>query len=275
MPKPCVNRPDNVELQRLYVVENMTAKDIADKVGVEKITALRWLKAAGVERRKPGVLARRGIDRPSAEDLRRWVHDQHRAYRDIASELDVDPSTIMNWLTDYGIAKPTVWETRRGGVTPPEPTPDELRSLIAEGVPLRDIGALFSVSRMTIRNRCRRYGIEVPSDGWRGDNRLTCIDGHEVRSIYEQRVDNWLQKHGVPHELEPAYPWDRRYRADFLARGMYIEVWGVSNNAAYEERKALKIQQCKDSGVPLVQVNYWQFAQGRKWWRPLQRLADN
>lgn len=200
------------------------------------------------------------------------VHVEHLSYRQIAELYGVDFTCIPYWLNRYGIAAPSVWSTRRRGVAASEPTEQELRDRIARGESLASVAADFTVTRNCLRRRCRQYAIEVQRDGWDGGKRLLCHDGHLARSTYEQRVDDWLTEHGLVHQVEPAYPWDRRYRADFLVGNTYIEVWGVTNNERYRQRKAMKIQRCREAGLDLIQINHWQFANGGRWWRPLQRL---
>lgn len=276
MPAPSKNRPTPDALRRLYVDERMTSREIAASLGVEKITVLRWLKAAGVERRASGRgLANRGITPPTAEELRRMIHEDHIGLRGVAEKYGVDYTAVSHWLDRYEITPPTVWQTRRRGEQPVEPSEDELRERTGAGESLASIARDYAVSSTLVRARCERYGIEVQRDGWQRGKRFTCADGHLARSTYELRVDDWLFDHGIAHETEPAYPWDRRYRADFLVGSTYIEVWGVTNNPAYTARRDLKVQRCAETRIDLIQINYGQFANGRRWWRPLQRLVED
>jgi transposase len=217
-------------------------------------------------------LVNRGILEPTADELHDLVHVQHLSYRQIAERYGVDFTAIPHWLDRHGIQKPNVWETRRKGRTPKLPAAEELRHRRAAGESAASIAASCGVHRRTIVNLCRQQGIPVDRDGWNGGKRYICRDGHEARSLYEQRVDNWLTEHGLIHKTEPRYPFDTRYKADFLVRDTYIEVWGVTNNPAYRERKAKKIHFCLANGLQLIQINHWQFAKGRRWWRPLERL---
>lgn len=241
---------------------------------VRKITALRWLRAAGIERRPPSGLANRGVTAPTAEELHDLVHVEHLSYAQIGERYGVDPTAVPYWLTTHNIPKPKVWVTRRKGKTPRLPDEAELRARRQHGESLRSIASTAGVGHATIRRLCDRFDIPVDRDGWVGGLRLPCSDGHEARSTYEQRVDNWLHEHGLTHELEPRYPFDRRFRADFLVGQTYIEVWGVLNNQRYTDRKRYKVAQCAIHGLPLIQINCWQFAKGRRWWRPLLQLLQ-
>ena len=128
------------------------------------------------------------------------------------------------------------------------------------------------MSETTIARLCRLHAIQTRLSGW-NSNRLTCLDGHQARSVYEQRVDNWLFEHDLEHACEPQYPWDRRYKADFLAAGVYVEIWGVTHNDRYNERKAMKVARCKEAGLSLIQLQVWDFQ--RHWQRRLKPLLQN
>lgn len=276
MAAPSPNRPADDELRSLYVDQRWTAQQIADRAQVQKITALRWLRAAGIERRASGnTLANRGKDAPSAADLQRMVHEEHLSYVQIGERYEVDPTAVPYWLDAHGIKRPDPWTTRRGGRVASEPDEAELRERLGSGESLRSIERDFDVSRTCLRQRCMDYGITVPGAGWQAGRKFDGVDGHALRSTYEQRVCDWLYRREIEHYVEPAYPWDRRYHADFRIGSTFVEVWGVTNNAAYERRKAMKIKRCAEEGVPLVEINHWQFANGRKWWRALERVAGD
>lgn len=198
------------------------------------------------------------------------VHVQHLSYRQIAKTYHVDHSAVPYWLNKNGIEAPTVWGTRRRGRVVTLPTEAELRHRVENrGESVTAIAASIGASRTTLLRLCHQYGVELRRDGW-NPNRLPCLDGHEARSVYEQRVDDWLYQHNLKHECEPRYPWDGRYRADFLVGDTYIEVWGVSHNERYKQRKAMKVARCREEGLHLIQIEVWDFQ--RRWERRLESL---
>lgn len=271
MGTPCPNRPTNDELRRLYEDERWTSRQIAARFGVDKITILRWLKAEGIEVRPTGRgLAHRGGDIPDAETLHRLVHDEHLSYRAIAKIYDVDFTAVPHWLDLRGVDRPTVWQTRRKGVPAAEPTEQELRQRVASGEPLRAISQDYGVSATVLAIRCRSYGIELLPSSRYGRHTI-CQDGHPARSSYEAAVDDWLSEHGVSHEVEPQYPFDRRYKADFLVDSTYIEIWGVVNSTRYERRRRYKVRQCQAFGLDLVEIEGSDF-NGPRWLRILERF---
>lgn len=273
MPAASKNRPEPEQLRALYVDQRLTAAGIAEQCHVEKITVLRWLKAAGIERRANGHgLANRGIQPPTTDEMRRMIHEEHIGLSGVAKRYGVDYTAVGHWLDQNGIPRPTIWQTRRRGVVI-DPNEEELRSRLAAGQTLTQIADDLGVSRTLVRDRCSRYGVEPLRDGWQKGKRFTCEDGHLARSTYELRVDNWLTEHGIEHQVEPTYPWDRRYRADFLVGQTYVEVWGVVGNPTYQARRAMKIERCKAEEIDLIQIGHWQFAGGRRWWKPLEQLV--
>ncbi len=67
-------------------------------------------------------------------------------------------------------------------------------------------------------------------------------DGHRVRSRAELVIDDWLYHHRLVHAYERRLPIEEGLVCDFwLPHGrVYIEYWGMEQNAAYVERKRAK-----------------------------------
>lgn len=259
-------KPPKDQLEDWYTTQRKSARQIATLCGVSHMSVKRWLREYGIERRPAGRgLANRGIEPPSREDLYRLVHFEHQSLAAIGANYGVDETAVAYWLDRLDIPRPTIWSTRRKGRTPALPTEVELRGLCEQGISLREIARRHSVSDSTIGRLCRKYGIEASPDGWQGI-RLTCDDGHQVRSTYEQRVDNWLHVRGIPHEYEPALPCDRRYHADFLANGWYVEIWGVKGMRTYAARKRRKLALYRLHGLPLVHLTYDAFSTRHNSW---------
>lgn len=269
-------KPDRETLRRLYEDERLTTRQIGKKYDVAHITIRRWLGGYGIPLRASGKgLANRGVAAPTATELHNLVHVQHLGYREIAKLYGVDFTAVPSWLDKAGVERPTVWGTRRKGRAPTLPSPEDLRRRRGLGESATSIAESCGVNRSTITSLCQSHGIPVDRDGWQGGKRHQCNDGHEARSLYELRVDNWLHAHGLTHETEPRYPFDARYRADFLVGSTFIEVWGVTNNQAYLERKRKKIRLCKENDLKLLQIHHWQFRKGTRWWKQLAPLLDD
>lgn len=269
-------RPGSESLRRLYIEERKTTREIGALCGVSKTHVLRWLKAEGIERRPANRgLLNRGIAEPAADDLRRMVHVEHRSYREIAAMFGVDPSAVMHWLKRHGIQRPKTWETRRAGNAPVWPDDDVLARRYESGERVNDIAAEVGVSRPTVIARLKQLGVAVRRDGYDGGKRFACDDGHSVRSVYEQRVCNWLSKQGIPHAYEPRLPWDRRAKADFLANGWYVEIWGVQGSPAYAAQRARKQAAYRSHDIAMVEINHFDFSsQKRGRWRRLLAVTS-
>lgn len=254
-------KPTRDDLFAMYATEQLTTRQIATRLGVAPTSVKNWLKGYGIERRPASIgMLYHGIEPPSREVLYHMVHEEHRSYQDIADMYSISRAAISHWMRKYDIPKSDVWETRFKGKLPPKPSREEVSALYESGLSLTAIGEIFGYSWSTIGNLCKEYGIEIRPDGWDG-KRYLCQDGHMVRSVYEQRVDDWLFAHDVMHTYEPRLPFNRHYKADFLANGWYIEVWGVTNNEAYEQRRQKKRQIYQQHNCHLIELPYYFFGE--------------
>ena len=87
------------------------------------------------------------------------------------------------------------------------------------------------------------------------------IDGHYVRSKAEMLIDNWLYQYGLIHAYERKLPIDEDVYCDFYIpsgngrpQAVYIEFWGLENDAKYTERKKKKIGIYEREGLSLIQL---------------------
>ncbi len=248
-------KPTAEALHDLYWTQQLSSDAIAEQFGVSRTTVKRWLRDYKIKSRPNGRgLANRGITPPTREELYRLVHEEYRSYREIATIYGVDRSAVQYWLTKHNIPKPDLWQSRRGAPTPSLPEPDELRLLYSQGQSLAALARRYGIAYGTIENLCNQFDITRRPDGWDGGRRLISNDGHHVRSTYELRVDDWLASHCIAHVYEPSLPFDRRFHADFLANGWYIEIWGVIGSQRYRARQERKRTMYKVHGLPLIEI---------------------
>jgi len=89
------------ELERLYTVERLTGRQIAELVGVSNRTVLRKLKAAGIQLRNPGYEAI-----PQLAD-REWLTEQyvtnHKSTPQIAADIGCGSRSVAHALKRLGI----------------------------------------------------------------------------------------------------------------------------------------------------------------------------
>lgn len=259
-------RPDTATLKRLYIDERKTTYEIGAIYGVNRVSVTRWLKKAGIVVR-PGSrgLANRGVESPTAVELDRMLNVEHLGYDGVAARYGVDRSAILHWCNRLEVRRPTIWETRRRGqLAPAFDLAEASRLYLDEGESLRSIGHRFGVGDGMVSARFKAAGVVRRQNGWKGGARFIGADGHQTRSTYERRVCDWLTEHGVAHSYEPVLPWDRRSRADFLANGWYIEVWGVTDSAIYAERRSRKQSAYRARGAAVIEINHWDFSRQKR-----------
>ena len=269
-----VEMPPENELRLLYENQKLTTKQIAKRFNVSSTTAKKWLQTYGIETRPPGTgLASRGATQPTAKQLHRMIHIERLTYEQIAAQYGVDFTAVYHWVVKHDIDRPETWFERHS-------KPDTLAAMRLDyeaGAPLEEIGGRYgNVAGSTVSNLFRSHNIPIRKGGWDGGKRFVCDDGHEVRSTYEQRVDNWLYKHGIEHTYEPQLPFSPTHKADFAANGWYIEVWGVTDSPTYKERKERKIDLYHAHLCPLIEIPQYAFfkASNNLWMRRLQQCLQ-
>jgi hypothetical protein len=82
-------------------------------------------------------------------------------------------------------------------------------------------------------------------------------DGHFVRSRAEVIIDDTLYDYGLVHAYEKKVPIEEELYTDFyLPNGkIYIEYWGLENDAKYAERKKKKIELYQKYDLKLLELN--------------------
>jgi hypothetical protein len=83
------------------------------------------------------------------------------------------------------------------------------------------------------------------------------IDGHYVRSKAEMIIDNLLYQYKLVHAYERKLPIDEDVLSDFYlpAGQVYIEYWGIENDAKYAERKQKKKEIYAKYEIPLIELS--------------------
>lgn len=200
---------------------------------------------------------------PSKQHLYQMVHVQRDTRQEIADKFGVASRTVWKWCSDYGIesagrARPVCAE--------------KLRHLYFDlDFSIAAIARLYEVGSAVITRLCVEYGMNRKVAGWTGI-KYVGDDGHSLRSLYEQRVCNWLSAHSVEHSCEPRLL-QTNYRADFLAKGYYIEIWGVTGNEIYSARKQKKLALYAANNLPLIDISHSRFSRNT-WEKPLAVLLE-
>jgi len=267
-----VEVPPKHEIEQLYIDDRMTSDEIGKRYGVTGSVVRKWLQQYGIASRAPGIgLAARGINSPTDEELYDMIHVQHLYYRQVAERYGVDQSAVQHRLDVRGIERPKSWYDRHNN---PESLA-ELKSLYDSGLSLSQIADRDGMERIQLTKLFKNNGILIRKDGWQGGKRFDTIDGHSVRSTYEQRVADWLCEHGIEYTQEPRLPFGGK--SDFLANGWYIEIWGVTYSQTYKKRQAEKQAGYKAYRLLLIELTHHMFAARRNgsWMRHLEQCLKS
>lgn len=87
-----------------------------------------------------------------------------------------------------------------------------------------------------------------------------CADGHYVRSLSEQSIDNWLYNNGYQHSYEKSVYMKTKPDAVVLSdfylpkEDIYIEFWGIENDEQYEKRKQEKIRLYNENNLNRIDL---------------------
>ena len=98
--------------------------------------------------------------------------------------------------------------------------------------------------------------VEILESGY--ESKITCDDGHPVKSQQEAMIDNYLFGHNIRHVYEKPFPIDGNPEHDlhpdfYLPElDIYIEHFGITGNKRYEETKEYKLPHYKKAGITLI-----------------------
>src|SRR5262245_37335953 len=166
--KPIPSPPTD-ELQRLYVDKRLSCKQLGAHYGVSAPTALRWLRAAGIQREPSWATT------VSAEQLRELYLAQGLTPAAIAARERVSAAAVCKALRSHQIRRAAT-----GPAPIPPPPAAELRRLYVTQRHSRDtIGFHYGVSEATVRAWLRAAGIGRTPPSWR-----TRIPAARLRALY-------------------------------------------------------------------------------------------
>lgn len=94
------------------------------------------------------------------------------------------------------------------------------------------------------------------------DNRMymrsktKALDGHLCDSISEAIIDNWLNKHNIPHIRNKSYP-SSKHLTDWAVKHekIFIEYFGLAKDSPrYDRSIQEKIMICKENNIKLISI---------------------
>lgn len=106
----------------------------------------------------------------------------------------------------------------------------------------------------------RKYLDIVRSIGLNINNGYRASDGHTLSSYYEWLFDEYLFLNNIPHETDGYIVSSSRCRYDFKINNVYIEIWGISQEASkyynnYMERRRRKEKLYLDNNLKLISID--------------------
>ncbi len=89
-------------------------------------------------------------------------------------------------------------------------------------------------------------------------NDYICNDGHNVRSLSELVIDNFLYDNNIKHVYEKSvYTEEQKiYTADFYLPqfDIYVEFWGILNNYEYKRKREEKLQLYEQLNLRTIEI---------------------
>lgn len=167
-------------------------------------------------------------------------------------------NTWFNWLQKSGLKKQPYKYTeeqleealkKAGDIFNRAPTSKEFDAL--KGFP----PSFHYMKRGGWLNWLDRCGLKyTPTNNFFGV-KITTKDGHNVRSSEEAQIDDWLFDNNFVHSYEPFYPGQKKYRADFLVKGIYYEYVGLEGKyVKYDAKTEKKVDYAKQNNIQLVLI---------------------
>ena len=237
--------PATTILTDLYVTQRLSIAETAERLGVSAPVVSRWLSDCGIQTRPLG------FPNPDRAVLCTLYVKEALSLAEIGDRFGVSGPTVSRWLHEAGI------DTRdRGGQNVIQQPDCAVLCSYYEGELMTtiEIAHIFDTYDKIVGDWLKRCGVPLRPPGSQG-RVYRCSDGHLVRSGMERMVDNWMTDQGIQHVYEPRVPGDI-YKADFLARGHYIEVWGLADSGfeRYAEDQQAKLAYYQSRGLSLIQI---------------------
>ncbi|MES3161476.1 MAG: helix-turn-helix domain-containing protein [Halorubrum sp.] len=236
---------DADNLRSLYIAEDLTTREVGERLGCSRKTVWNWLRKHDIEKSKPW----------KDEERLRALRQQGMSEAGIADELDCGQATVHNWLTEFGI------DTSRTRTEQPWHDEETLRELYVESeMTMDEVASKLGCGRQAIEEWIHRHGIETRSynpetpEALQDESKLRSMylsDGMSTYAIAEQlecapsTVHDWLHDHGIETRTVGSQPGEPHHRW----KGGVDEYYG--DNWAKQRRKALQRDdyECQRCGI--------------------------
>ena len=262
-------------IYRLYVTDKKNTRQIGRELNVSKHKISDTLREYDIPIRD--IYTQRKGEKysiPTKEELENLYFKKYMTFKEIGKVYKTEQSNIGVWFKKYGIKARNSGESKKGKDFV-MPTRDQIKDLYIEKESTSsEIATLFHATNTTICKIIKDYGFETRPNIWNGRKFLKCKDGHEVRSNLEKIVDNYLYDNNIEHEYERRLPGKYyRYMTDFYVKGTYIEIWGVTHNQKYEEKRKKKEMAYKTCNLKLLSLEPEDFRDSNILYSKLNRIS--
>lgn len=153
-------------LQEQYIEEERSTYEIANELDVDRGTVSNWLDRHSIDTRgnTEGFGSDPVEELQDAEWLYEQYHNQEKSCEEIASEVDVHPTTIRNWMHRHNIEFRPHSESIETGDIEPLRDADWLKDqYIEKQRAMADIADELDVSIGTVRSYMKKHSIQQRS----------------------------------------------------------------------------------------------------------------
>ncbi len=166
--------PTKKQLERWYVKDGQTAKEIGERLGIAKSTVLNMLEKNGIERLTRIQTCNNA--NPGKRGLKKLYIGERKSLKEIGKILGVASPTVARWLGEYDISIRSIAEVRMApGVK--RPCNEELeRWYASEGRTTVEIAEMIGVSDPTVGLWLREAGITLRDKRGIYDNKSTRLE---------------------------------------------------------------------------------------------------
>lgn len=265
-----VTKPTREEIEMLYVHERKSIFKIAKILGVSESTAHVWLQSYGIKiRSRSEANLPNGIRKPTLEQLNLWYSTQRMSIPKIARKLEVDNTTVLGWLKNYGIHRRNLSEAVSEGKLPEgvtKPSREQLENwYIQEGRNTYQIAEQVGVNNTTVSSWLRSYNITVRNNSeanlptgikkpnkeqlnrWYVGERKSSIQIAKDLGISSTVVRYWLEDYGIPR---------RDISQSLLSKDVVKPTKEILENWYLKEKKST-VQIATELGVTDTTVARW------------------
>jgi len=170
-PKKSIPIPTKEELEKLYLVDNLTTTEISNKYDICRLTLRKWFNFYGIEARDPN----KPLEIPNKEELQSLYNKDKKTITEIANLFEVNRNLVSKWFKHHKIPI-TLYN-----VSQAKQEKETLTDLYNKGKTLKEIGDIYGVDRRVIGLWFKKCGIKTD------DNRTRYEELREMPLTQQQK----------------------------------------------------------------------------------------